>query len=182
MQSEAQTRPFTCADGVLRQWIALYTRPRHEKRVAAGIREKGIEVYLPLLPVLRRWSDRRKWVDEPLFRGYVFVRGDDSERYRSVQTSGVVRMVRFRGKPAVVRDEEIDRIRRILRDGLEVEACDPFSVGDRVVIKQGPLTGVEGRLVEIHGSSRLVVTVPSINQALRFSVERNDVRLLQESV
>ena len=166
----------------MKQWVALYTRPRHEKRVVEEVLKKGIEAYLPLVPVLRLWSDRKKWVDEPLFRGYVFVQGDPLERYRSVQTSGVVRIVRFQGKPAIVRDEEIDRIKRILRDGIEVEACDPFSIGDWVVVKQGPLTGIEGRLIEMQGANRLIVNVPSINQALRFSVERTDVRVLEESM
>lgn len=168
------------ADVAQRFWVALYTRPRHEKRIFEEIQDKGIEGYLPLIPVLRQWSDRKKWVDEPLFRGYVFVHGDRVEQYRSVQAHGVVRMVRFQGKPVRVRDEEIDQIKRILRDGKQIEACDPFAVGDWVSIICGPLTGVQGRLIEIQGGSRLVVAVPSINQALRFSVARADVKLLHE--
>jgi transcription elongation factor/antiterminator RfaH len=179
LRSESVNPAFESADCAEKKWFALYTRPRHEKRVVEEVHEKGIESYLPLISVLKQWSDRKKWVDEPLFRGYVFIRGDALDRYHSIQTRGVVRMVQFQGKPAMVRDEEIDRIRRILREGEYVEACDTMAVGDRVSIMHGPLTGIQGKLIEIQGSHRLVVTVPSINQALRFSVRRSDVELVR---
>ena len=165
--------------GTPRHWHALYTRPRYEKRVADEIQRKGILSYLPLMHILKQWSDRKKWVDEPLFRGYVFIQGNSVERYRSLQTTGVVRMVEFQGRPAVVPEEEIDRIRRILREAECVEPCVTMNVGDRVSIVRGPLMGIEGRLIEIHGRSRLVVSVPSINQALRLCVSRSDVRILK---
>ncbi|NQT27566.1 UpxY family transcription antiterminator [candidate division KSB1 bacterium] len=171
----------TTSDRAQKQWFALYTRPRHEKRVVEEVQEKGIEAYLPLTSVLRQWSDRKKWVDEPLFRGYVFIHGDVSERYHSVQTNGVVRVVQFQGKPARVRDEEIDRIKRILREVESIEVCDTMAVGDWVSIMRGPLTGIQGQLFEIQGSHRLVVTLSSINQGLRFSVDRSDVELIQQS-
>ncbi len=161
-----------------RHWHALYTRSRYEKRVADEIQKKGIQSYLPLTRILRRWSDRKKWVDEPLFRGYVFIQGNSIERYQSLQTTGVVRMVAFEGRPAIVPDEEIDRIKRILKEGESVEPCDVMSVGDRVSIVRGPLLGIEGRLIEIQGRSRIVVSVPSINQALRLCVARSDVKIL----
>jgi transcription antitermination factor NusG len=164
--------------GTQKHWHALYTRPRFEKRVANEIQKKGILSYLPLTHVLKQWSDRKKWVDEPLFRGYVFIQGDSVELYRSLQTTGVIRMVEFLGRPAVVPEEEIDRIRRILKEGECVESCVTMNVGDRVSIVRGPLIGIEGRLVEIQGRSRLVVSVPSINQALRLCVSRSDVKML----
>jgi transcription antitermination factor NusG len=164
--------------GTKKHWHALYTRPRFEKRVANEIQKKGILSYLPLTHVLKQWSDRKKWVDEPLFRGYVFIQGDSVALYRSLQTTGVIRMVEFLGRPAVVPEEEIDRIRRILKEGECVESCVTMNVGDRVSIVRGPLMGIEGRLVEIQGRSRLVVSVPSINQALRLCVSRSDVKML----
>ena len=167
-------------DKTQRHWHALYTRSRYEKRVADEIQKKGIQAYLPLTRILRRWSDRKKWVDEPLFRSYVFIQGNSIERYRSLQTTGVVRMVEFQGKPAIVPEEEIDRIKRILKEGECVEPCDAISIGDRVSIVRGPLLGIEGRLIEIQGRSRLVVSVESINQALRLCVSRSDVRILNK--
>ena len=163
------------------RWYALYTRSRHEKRVDLQLRDKGIESYLPVQKVLRRWSDRKKWVEEPLFRCYVFIHMDEKDRLRALQTYGSVRIVSFNGKPAVVQDEEIECIRRILREAPTVEVCTPVSVGDRVEILRGPLAGLRGRIEEVHGERRLVVVVESIRQALRFNLDGADVRVVSTS-
>ena len=160
------------------RWYALYTRSRHEKRVDRQLRDKGIESYLPVQKVLRQWSDRKKWVEEPLFRCYVFIHADWRNRLRALQSYGAVRIVSFNGKPAAVRDEEIENIRRILLEVPAVEACTPVSVGDVVEILHRPLAGLRGRLEEVRGERRLVVTVESIQQALRFNVDRADVRVV----
>lgn len=160
------------------RWYALYTRSRHEKRVNDQLVDKGIESYLPVHKVLRQWSDRKKWIEEPLFRCYVFIRTDPKGRLLALQTYGAVRLVSFNGKPAIVRDEEIDIIRRILREAPTVEACPVVNVGDVVEILSGPLCGLRGRLKEIRSEKRLVVTIVSIQQALRFNVDRADVRVV----
>jgi len=156
-------------------WYAFYTRPRHEKKVESQLREKHITCYLPMRKVLRQWSDRKKWVEEPLFRGYIFVHGDETLRYRAVQTRGVVRAVMFRGKLAVVRDEEIEMIQRILRDFEDAEAVPRIHVGDEVEVKAGPLIGLRGRLEFFQSNHRLVIDVPSIQQAIRVTVNIQDV-------
>jgi transcription antitermination factor NusG len=158
-------------------WTALYTRSRHEKKVEFQLRERRIECYLPLRRVLKRWSDRRTWVEEPLFRSYLFIRGNPEERYRAVQCAGVVRPVTFLGRLALVRDEEIGMIRRILADAADPEACPPsLAVGDWVEIETGPLAGLRGRLEHVAGDRRLIVSVPSIQQGIRFNVEGWNVR------
>ena len=73
-----------------KNWWALYTKPRHEKKAKLEIEKKGITVYLPLNRVLRQWSDRKKWIEEPLFPGYIFIHGDAVERHQAVQSNGVV--------------------------------------------------------------------------------------------
>jgi len=156
--------------------MALYTRPRHEKRVAEQLSENGVEHYLPLVRTQRQWSDRKKWVEEPLFRSYVFVFGDAGQRYRAVQTHGTVGFVRFGDRPAVVREEEIDTIRRVLREGRVIESCDMPRPGDEVEIRRGPFAGVRGVLETLQGEHRLVVSIPSIRQGIRFNVAREDVR------
>ncbi|MBN2417082.1 UpxY family transcription antiterminator [bacterium] len=161
-----------------RKWYALYTKPRHEKKVDLQLREKGLTSYLPLRTVQKRWSDRKKWVDEPLFRSYVFVRADSRERYDAVQSYGALRVVGFKGVPIVVPDEEIDRIRRILREVENVEPADYFTAGDPVEIVQGPLSGMRGVLEEVRNDHRLVVRIESVRQALKFSVLLQDVKRL----
>lgn len=116
-------------------------------------------------------------MEEPLFRGYVFIQGGSVERYNAVQCAGVVRLVTFSGKLAVVRDEEIDMIRRVLSESSNPEACPVlFSVGDTVEIESGPLAGLRGRLEEIRGERRFVVSIPSIAQGIRFNVEKWNLR------
>jgi transcription antitermination factor NusG len=161
-----------------RHWYALYTRSRHERKVEKQLRGKGIEAYLPMRRVLRQWSDRKKWVEEPLFRCYVFVYGDQKERYLSVQTIGTVRMISFNGKPVIVQDFEIQRIRAVLREAPSAESCEEIHKGDWVEITRGPLIGLQGRLESIQNRHRLVVTIDSIGQAVRFNVEIGDVRIL----
>ncbi|MFH1941488.1 MAG: UpxY family transcription antiterminator [bacterium] len=160
-------------------WYALYTRSRHEKKVERQLSDKGIDSYLPMRKVLRRWSDRKKWVEEPLFGCYVFIHADAMKRYQAVQTYGSVRIVHFNGQPAVVRDEEIDNIRRILSEVPSAESCPAVSVGDAVEIIRGPLTGFQGTLEEIRHEKRFVVSIPSIRQALRFNIDGMDVRAVE---
>lgn len=161
-----------------RAWYALYTKPRHEKKVEQQLLEKGLTCYLPLRSVRRQWSDRRKWVDEPLFRSYVFVKANNRERYEAVRSYGALRVVGFKGIPIVVPEEEIDRIRRILREVENVEPADYFTAGDAVEIVQGPLSGMKGVLEEVRNDHRLVVRIDSVRQALKFSVLLEDVKRL----
>jgi len=161
-----------------KHWYALYTRSRHEKKVDRQLQDKGIESYLPVQSVFRQWSDRRKWVEEPLFRCYVFIHANPLERLHALQTYGSVRIVTFNNKPAIVQDEEIENIRRILREIPVAEPCTPLSVGGIVEITKGPLSGLRGGLESFRGEYRLVVSIDSINQALRFNVDRNSVKLV----
>lgn len=162
-------------------WYALYTRSRWEKKVDHQLHDKGIGSYLPLRGVLRQWSDRKKLVEEPLFRCYVFIHANARERLGALQTYGAVRIVTFNGKPAVVRDEEIENIKNILREKPQVESCPKVSKGDLVEIVSGPLSGLRGRLEEIRGEHRLVVSIDSIHQALRFNVDGTNVRVVGRS-
>ncbi|MBN1779751.1 UpxY family transcription antiterminator [bacterium] len=157
-------------------WYALYTKPRHEKKVEKELVKKQIGCYLPMRKTLRQWSDRRKWVEEPLFRSYIFIQGDNALRYRAVQTPGVVRAVMFQGRLAVVRDEEIDWIRRILCETDDVEAVPQLLIGEEVEVRSGPLIGLRGRLTQFQGEQRLVIDVPSIRQAVRISVDVRDIQ------
>lgn len=163
-------------------WYALYTKSRHELKVERQLSDKGIESYVPCRKVLRQWSDRKKWIEEPLFRSYVFIHVDPNDRYRALQTYGAVRIIAFGDQPAIVRDEEIQDIKRILREIPFVESCPPVSVGDYVEIIRGPLKSLKGRLVEIKGDYRLVISIESIHQAMRFNVDWSDIKVLKKGI
>src|ERR1700738_1630273 len=105
-----------------KNWYAVYTKPRWEKKVYSLLIEKGMEAYCPLNRVRKKWSDRVKWVEEPLFRSYVFVRVPEAEQTSVRMVNGVVNFVYWMGKPATVKDKEIDIIRMFLNEYDDVMA------------------------------------------------------------
>ncbi len=138
-------------------WYAVYTRPRWEKKVARLLDEKGIEAYCPLNKVYRQWSDRRKLVQEPLFKGYVFVHTEDENKWEVKKIDGILNYVYWNGKPAIVRDEEIDTIRKFLSEFSDVEVEDlKLSVQTSVRIKHGVLMNYHGIVMEVMGNKAKV--------------------------
>jgi transcription antitermination factor NusG len=104
-----------------KKWFALYTRPRWEKKVHKLLQEKGIESYCPLNKVHRKWSDRIKLIDEPLFKSYVFVKVNEDEKTAVRMTQGVVNFIYWLGKPAIIKEKEIVTIKKFLNDHHDVE-------------------------------------------------------------
>lgn len=138
-------------------WYAVYTRPRWEKKVARLLDEKGIEAYCPLNKVYRQWSDRRKMVLEPLFKGYVFVRTEDGVKWDVKKIDGILNFVYWNGKPAIVRDGEIETIRKFLSEFSDVEVEDlKLAVQTPVRIRHGVLMNYHGIVVEVMGNKAKV--------------------------
>jgi transcription antitermination factor NusG len=138
-----------------KHWYAVYTRPRWEKKLASVLQEKGIECYCPLNKVTRQWSDRRKVVLEPLFKGYLFVRVAEADLWVVKDFDGILNYVYWEGKPAVIRDLEIEQVRRFLQEFEEVEVHDIRKSG-RVMVKQGVMMHYEGIVLEIRGKQAFV--------------------------
>ncbi|MFQ5604258.1 MAG: UpxY family transcription antiterminator [bacterium] len=158
------------------QWYALYTRPRFEKKVDSLLKEKGMESFLPLRKVRKRWSDRWKIIEEPLFSCYVFVRIPFRQRIFALQTQGVVRMVTFDGRPSPIPDEEMAAVRRLLRSEVKFEISPYcFAIGQKVEIKYGPLAGVRGQLIEKRGQKKLLVGIEQIRQGLRIEISEHEI-------
>jgi len=158
------------------KWFAIYTSPRHEKRVGKYLSVKEIEYYLPLYSVHRKWSDgSRVTVDLPLFPGYLFVRIDRRERVRVLEVPGVLSFVGGTGRqPASLPEEEIDA----LRIGLPLRHAEPHPlliVGQRARIQSGALAGMEGVVLRLKNSLRVVLTMDLIMQSV--SVEVNATEL-----
>src|SRR5438045_5587174 len=128
-------------------WYALYTRPRHEKQVFQELCNKGINAFLPTYKVRRRWSDRYKIVEEPLFKNYLFVNVDFDTRYHdTLRPYGAVGFITFDGKPAQIPDNEIEAIRRLVESELPYDPHPYLKVGRKVRVRSGPLQGCEGIL------------------------------------
>jgi len=160
------------------QWYAVYTKPRWEKKVASLFEKRGIEHYCPLNKVVRQWSDRKKTVLEPLFKSYVFINITAEELTKVRMTDGVVNLVYWLGKPAVIRNEEIDTIKRFLNDheNVVLEKTE-VSVNDRVCIMTGPFLDQHGRVIEI--TNKLVkVQLPSLGFAMVAQIARESVKVI----
>ena len=131
----------------------VYTIPRWEKKVALLLLAKGIDHYCPLNKVTKQWSDRRKIVIEPLFKGYVFVRVKELEKWEIKNVEGILNYVYWQGKPAVVKDKEIDTIKKFLQEFTDVQVINPqLAVNNKVLIRQGVLMNYQGIVVEVSGS------------------------------
>jgi transcription antitermination factor NusG len=156
-----------------RQWLVAYTQPRAEKRVYDRLLEAGIETYLPLYTTIRQWSDRKKKVEVPLFNSYIFVRVLESERLNVLQVPGLVRFVYYLQKPAVVRDKEIEAIKKFLNktEGLKIKVTK----GEFVEISSGPMEGINGRVLRV-GKEKIILQIEQLNMSLVAEVDKAQVR------
>ncbi|GAB3904375.1 UpxY family transcription antiterminator [Larkinella knui] len=158
-------------------WYVLYTKSRTEKVVADKLRERGIEVYCPLIKTKRKWSDRVKTVEEPLFRSYCFVNLEEQQRAQVFGVHGIVRYLFWMNKPAVVRDSEIDTIKRMLNEvdnnHIRVET---FSSADRIKIKSGCFTDSEGKVISQQGKT-LAVFIDSLQMVIKVDLSRTIVSI-----
>lgn len=154
-------------DGKVRQWYVAYTAPRAEKKIAERLKEKNIEYYLPLKKTYKYWSDRRKWVEEPLFSSYIFVNVSNKEYFDAINVSGMVSYVRFGGKAATLSSETICQIKQIAESNLMTEVLDEVPCcGKQYKIKSGPLKGIEGTVVRMQGKRHFVLEIKEMGKVL----------------
>jgi transcription antitermination factor NusG len=163
-----------------KNWYAIYTKPRWEKKVNNILLEKGLESYCPLNKVERKWSDRMKTVEEPLFKSYVFVRVNQEEQSKVRMTNGVVNFVYWQGKPAMIKDKEIEIIRKFLHEYKDVTA-EPLDLRPdaRVRIRQGIFMEKEAKIKKVEGN-RVQVIIESIGYSLVAFVERANLSIIEK--
>jgi transcription antitermination factor NusG len=154
-------------------WFALRVRPRHDKTVSLTLRNNGFEECLPLYRARHKWADRFKMVDLPLFPGYVFCRFDPSSLLPILNTPGVIDIVRAGRVLLPISDCEVAGLQRLAKSGLHSEPSPYLQVGQRVRIEGGPLFGLEGLLVEIRNSLRLVLSVDLLQRSVLVEIDRD---------
>ena len=148
-----------------KKWFALYTKSRSEKKVHQALVDKSIVCYLPLEKKLKLWSDRKKWVEEPFIRSYVFVLIEEEKIQQALNTPGVVTVIRFGGKPAVVQEDHIKLIKSILSSNEDYElSTETFEPGEKVEVERGSLKGLYGEMVHHLNKYKVLVRIESINQ------------------
>jgi len=158
------------------RWYVAYTLPRHEKAVGDRLLQQNIESYLPLYPAVRCWNQRRAEIELPLFPGYVFVKMLLADRIRILSRPGIIRLVSFDGHPAVLPDDEIER----LKSSLAIWKATPYpflTAGKQVRIKSGPFAGLEGKILRRKGKIRLLVTLDLIQSAMLLELDAAEAQL-----
>jgi transcription antitermination factor NusG len=161
-----------------KNWYAVYTKPLWEKKVATQLEQKNIEHYCPLNKVERQWSDRKKIILKPLFTSYVFVRVAVTDHVEVKQTHGITNFVYWLKKPAIIKDEEIEVIKKFMKEYQNVKLEKSIvNVNDRVRIIGGPLMEREGNVLEIkHKTVR--VFLPSLGYTMILEIEKENIEIL----
>lgn len=167
-----------------KHWHALYVRSRSEKKVLSQLEDMGVEAYLPLIMRVKQWSDRRKKVEEPLFRSYVFVHNNLRQHYDILNVYGVVRFVTFEHTAVIVPDNQILAIKRYIDNPLEDAGelkNENLRKGQLVRITNGPMQGLMGRLISVKDKRRLLVNIEAVGKSIPISISRTKVEPIAES-
>jgi transcription termination/antitermination protein NusG len=155
------------------KWYVMYTASRSEKKVADRLKDRGVEVYLPIIEELRQWSDRKKKVQKALFNGYVFVKTSRNQLWECLQVPGAVKFVHFSGNHATVREEVLDIIKRIVETGVAIETDgSDIEPGEKVKVIGGPLQHMVGEVIERGNKDYFMIRIRGIYQNILISLPR----------
>ena len=166
-----------------RKWFAIYVKSRSEKKVHKLLEEIGVESFLPLITRIKQWSDRKKKVDEPLFRSYLFVNIPLTDYYKILQVPGVVKFVNFESKPVSIPDNQIIAIKQYISDSDLHDDInyDDFKEGELVRIKSGQMRDLVGRFVKIKGKHRVIIEIEAVGQSLPINISRSKVEIIKKN-
>jgi transcription antitermination factor NusG len=151
-------------------WHIVYTSPNTEKKIYNELCKRSINAYLPVNQVVRQWSDRKKKLELPLFPNYIFVKVTAREMWSVLMVAGVLRFISFGQQIAVIKDEEIETIKKLLHTNPEVNQETDCVIGDRVKVTDGPFKGLEGTVSQVKGYTRLFVSLETINRVLSVEI------------
>ena len=166
-----------------KRWYALYTKPRFEKRTEKELSDKHIEAYLPLEKRLKQWSDRKKWVYEPLIRSYIFVRVDKKELESAFRTPGIITVVKFEGEPAPIPDKQIQALKDILNSKEVYEvSSENFEIGENVEITEGELKGLKGEMIKHLNKFKVLIRIEVIQQNLLVNINPSYLKKVGQMV
>lgn len=153
------------------KWYPVYTNPRAEKKAYEALMSKGINVYLPLHRQLKQWSDRRKWVEEPFLKSYLFVHIAEQEQAEVLMTKGISRFLYFSGKPAVMPDKQIHELKLLMASPYELEITEEdLQPGEKIKIRAGALKGMTGEIVSLRSQKQLILRLESIGYSIIVNV------------
>jgi transcription antitermination factor NusG len=167
-----------------KKWYLVYTNPRAEKKVAAAYDKMGLEYFLPLQRTIKQWSDRKKWVEEPLFKSYIFINIElEKSYYEALSVLGASKLINYNGRPAVVDTREINLVKRLLGHLGEIAVTGTnfgsldHQEGEEVEIIAGPLMGCEGKFMNKRGNQQVVIELKSMQQVVCVSLPLDYIRI-----
>lgn len=159
------------------QWYALYTSSRREKQTHEFLLKQGVHSYLPLVKTLKQWSDRKKWVEEPLFRSYLFVHISEAEYFDVLNAPGAVRFIIFEGKTVPIPPQQIEAIRQFVETGQELPEVElEMEPGAEVDIVAGPMKGISGVLMEIRGKKKVKIEINGLGKAVYLELPASQIQ------
>ncbi|MBQ5689220.1 MAG: UpxY family transcription antiterminator [Bacteroidales bacterium] len=163
-----------------KKWFAIYVKSRSEKKVLKLLEDIGVESFLPLITRVKQWSDRKKKVEEPLFRSYLFVNIPLNDYYTVLNVNGVVKFITFEKKPVPVPENQIIAIKEYLNDTeLHSINYEDFKEGELVRVKTGQMKDLVGRFVKINGKHRVIIDIEAVGQSLAVNVARSNVEAVK---
>ena len=149
------------------KWYPVYTHPRAEKKACQALINKGVETYLPLHRQLKQWSDRKKWVEEPFIKSYLFVHINEHQQTEVLMTKGVSRFIYFSGKIASMPDRQIDELKLVMASPFDLEITEEhLQPGEQVMIKAGPLKGLKGEVISYRSQKQLALRLENLGYSI----------------
>jgi transcriptional antiterminator RfaH len=150
-----------------RKWYPVCTNPRAEKKACQALINKGLETYLPLHRQLKQWSDRKRWVEEPLIKSYLFVYINEHEQTEVLMTKGVSRFIYFSGRIASMPQKQIDELKLLMASPFELEITeDNLQPGEKIIIKAGPLKGLTGEIISYRSQKQLMLRLENLGYSI----------------
>ena len=149
------------------KWYPVYTHPRAEKKAYEALLNKGIETYLPLHRQLKQWSDRKKWVEEPFIKSYLFVHIKEIEQTEVLMTKGIARFLYFSGKVASMPDGQIQELKLLMASPFELEVTEEdLQPGEKITVKAGPLKGLNGEIISYRSQKQLALRLEHLGYSI----------------
>ncbi len=175
-----QTKTDFVLDPNVVRWFAAYTRPRHEKKVLELLKNREIEAYVPLVKEVHQWSDRKKLIEEPLIRSYVFVHIPPKHQLYVVETEGIVHFVTFHKELAAIPDFQIEALKRTIESGMKLQSQTYLKTGQMVEVIDGPLQGIIGHIQRIENESKFVISLDAVQVAYEIQIDPQHLKPITE--
>jgi len=153
------------------KWYPVSTRSRSEKKAYDALVNKGFETYLPLQRQLKQWSDRKKWVEEPFIKSYLFVRMREQEQTSVLMTKGIARFIYFSGKITSMADRQINELKLLMASPFDLEiTAEDLQPGEKILIKAGPLKGLIGEIISYRSQKQLALRLENLGYSIIVNV------------